>query len=169
MCIFSPVLLTPVHTLHTSDLNFWSGQIHVDVRPISIAWKLKVLKIFFIKNIFSCDPCSVKASPTVIAAVSYSQKCCSYLVMMAAHNQNQHSSTLLWSNLNCVLLFIENIAILFNYTQTKQKLQTASQTMCQVESPRVTVTRWCGNCEMIICKLCHRRRGEYFTAAGVNI
>ena len=41
----------------------------------------------------------------------------------------------------CVLLFIENIAILFNYTQTKQKLQTASQTMCQAESPRVTVTR----------------------------
>ena len=56
ICIFSPVLLTPVHTLHTSDLNFWSGQIHVDVRPISIAWKLKVLKIFFIKNIFFCDP-----------------------------------------------------------------------------------------------------------------
>ena len=33
--------------------------------------------------------------------------------------------------------------------------------MCQVESPRVTVTRWCGNCEMIICKLC--------PAAGANI
>ena len=27
MCIFSSVCLTPIHTLHTSSLDFWSGQI----------------------------------------------------------------------------------------------------------------------------------------------
>ena len=76
ICIFSPVLLTPVHTLHTLDLNFWSGQIHVDVRPISIFLYIfsTFLYIFHKKYFFlwpmlgkvvaHCD-CSSKLFPEV--------------------------------------------------------------------------------------------------------
>ena len=123
------------------------------------------------------DICSIG-----IAAVSYSQKCGSYLVMMAAHNQNQHSSTLLWSNLNCGLLSMENIAILFNYTISLSYTHTKTTNCIENNVPggdsschQLMWELWDDNLQVVPSpqgRIFHSCRGEYLITilyASVNI